>query len=543
MLPLRKTRGGGHTAERVMLPSLDRRAVLKGSALLVAGGALPGQGTAASRDDLVAMTAEGPVEGVLQAESLAFLGIPFAAPPVGPLRFRAPQPAARRRQLLPAKGFAAAAIQAAPPAGLYGPGVMPTSEDWLYLNVWRPRGPGPHPVFVWIHGGGNVAGATRMPVFDGARFARKGIVCVSLAYRVGALGFLDLGDLLGPGYAGSGNNGMLDIVAGLRWVRRNIAGFGGDPRAVTVGGQSAGAKNVCTLLAMPQAKGMFRAAIVQSGGAETCATAEQAAAMARMMLAETGDSDPRALLGLDAAALLQAQIRFGRRWHRKYPFRSVVDGVHLPLLPLDALRQGKAHRVPLLIGTTRDEIAFFGPNAARDGTVVQGDLANMALEHFAPVYRGYDTAMPGASAIDRRYAALTAEEYAIPTLRAAGAHAAAGRPTWLYRLDLPRASAPNAGYAVHGSELPLVWDKVDDPASSYLGPDGALGAQLSAAMHAAWVSFIRGGVPGAPGLAWPRYDAVHRATMLFDGESRAVADPDAALRRLWDGALFDFSGA
>jgi len=520
--------------------AFDRRDLLKLSGLTLASGLLSGcladQQRSGARDDAIAQTTEGPVEGTLLPDSIAFMGIPFAAAPVGPLRFRAPVPAPRRAQLLPAKTFAAAAIQPPPPAGLYGPEPMPTREDCLYLNVWRPRTSGPHPVYVWVHGGGNVAGATRMPVFDGARLARKGIVCVSVAYRVGALGFLDVSGLLGPDYAGSGNNGILDIVAGLRWVRDNIAGFGGDPAAVTVGGQSAGAKNVCTLLAMPAAKGLFRAAVVESGGAETCASADRAAEMARILAAEAGGD----LQAIDAAALLQAQIRFSKRWNRKYPFRSVVDGVHLPQLPLAALRSGAALDVPLLIGTARDEIAFFGPNATRDGTVVQADLANMALDRFLPIYAGYDRVMAQASPIDRRYAALCAEEYWIPTQRAAAAHAAAGRSTWLYRLDMPRAQAPNAGYSVHGSELPLVWDKVDDPLSSYLGPDGAAGARLSATMHAAWVSFIRSGAPQAPDLAWPRHGARTRATMLFDAQSRTVADPDAAQRRLWDGAEFDF---
>jgi para-nitrobenzyl esterase len=518
----------------------NRRRLLKASAFCFASSALPAAASSASTDDLVVRTGEGAVSGVEVSDGIMFLGIPYAAAPIGPLRFRPPQSAPQRETTLRAATFAAAAIQADPPNGFYGRGEMPISEDCLYLNIWRPHSAGPHPVFVWIHGGGNVVGSTRMPVIDGARFARHGIVCVSVAYRLGAFGFLDLGEMLGADYAGSGNHGLLDIVAALRWIRRNIAGFGGNPEAVTVGGQSAGAKNVCTLMAMPAARGLFRAVVVQSGGAETSATPDRAADMARQFLAETGESDPWALVKLDARALLAAQISFTKRWNRKYPFRSVIDGIHLPRLPLGALRNGSAYQTPLLIGTTRDESALFGPNAAMDGTVKQTDLANMSLDQFARVYREYHRALPAISVIDRRYAALTAEEYWVPTARAAAAHASAGNATWVYRLDLPRRHAPHAGYAVHGSELPLVWDKVDDPLSSYLGPEGDAGQLLSTTMHAAWVSFIRSGVPAGPDLMWPRYDGAARATMLFGAQSQAVADPDRALRGLWDRADFDF---
>lgn len=525
------------------MTAIDRRGFLAFSPLAV----LPVMDRALARgrplpaDSLtLAETQQGPVRGTALEDSVRFLGIPFAAPPVGPLRFRAPRPPARRKQVFDAGAFAPAAIQNEPVAGLYGPGPLPTTEDCLYLNVWRPLTPGPHPVYVWVHGGGNVAGASRMPVFDGARLARQGIVSVTVAYRVGALGFLDVSNELGGDYAGSGNNGLLDITAALRWVRENVAAFGGNPAAVTLGGQSAGAKNVCTLLAMPQAHGLFRAAIVESGGAETAVTADRAAEMTRQFVAELPEGGAAGLLSLPPAVLLAAQNRFSRKWNRKYPFRAVVDGQTLPHLPLASMREGHAAPVPLLIGTTRDEIAFFGPNAARDGGVVQGDLANMALSAFEPVYAEHRRLLAGRTAVDQRYAALTAEEYWLPSIRAAEAHARQGRSAWLYRLDMPRAVAPNAGYAVHGSELPLVWDKVADPQSSYLGPDGAEGQALAEVMHRHWVSFIRTGHP-ADGAAWPRYEARSRPTMLFDARSRAVPDPDGALRRLWAGAAFDFS--
>ncbi len=515
---------------------MDRRTFLASAALAASTGGTAIGASHRPKDGLVE-TREGPVVGRATEHGTAYFGIPFAAPPVGPLRFRAPRPPARRSAPLDATAFAPAPIQQPPAPGLYGPGPLPQSEDCLALNIWSPRGPGPHPVYVWIHGGGNVAGSSRMPVFDGDRFARHGIVCVTISYRVGALGFLDLSTLLGADYAGSGNNGLLDIVEALRWVRANIAAFGGDPRRVTIGGQSAGAKNVCALLAMPAARGLFQRAIVESGGAETAIDKDGAARMARAFLELAGFDDPRVLLSLDPASLLAAQAKLQKSWPRKYPFRAVIDGTVLPDLPLSMIRDGRAAPVPLLIGTTRDEIAFFGPNAARDGTVVQGDLANMAIDAFAPVYHAYGQSFPALSSVDRRYRALTAEEYWMPTLRTAEAHASLRRPTWLYRLDMPRSTGRNAGYAVHGSELPLVWDKVRDPQSAVLGPEGAEAEALATRMHAHWVSFIR---TGAPGADWPLYRPQDRWTMLFDRVDAPTRDLDDMEQRLWTGARYDF---
>lgn len=521
---------------------IDRRTLLKTTGASVGAGIAGFPAIAASRRRaLVAQTQEGPVEGVHRDNSIAWYAIPFAAAPVGDLRFRAPKSPPRRTSPLKAAEFGPAPVQNPPAPGLYGDGPMPMSEDCLTLNIWSPNTPGPHPVYVWVHGGGNVAGSSRMPVFDGDRLARHGIVCVTISYRVGAWGFLDMESLLGADYRGSGNNGLRDIIQSLRWVRDNIAAFGGDPASVTLGGQSAGAKNVCTVMAMPAARGLFHGAIVESGGAETVATAARAAEMAEQFMRAAGVTTPRALLTMDAAALLAAQNRFARQWDRKYPFRAMVDGFDLPALPLDMIRERRAAPVPLLIGTAREEIAFFGPNAARDGTVTQGDLANMALRDFLAVYRGYDALMPDRTAIDRRYLALTAEEYWLPTIRVADASAAASQSAWLYRLDMPRAAAPNAGYAVHGSELPLVWDKVRDPQSAFLGPEGKAAEALATQMHRHWVSFIKTGKPdsGASGI-WPRYRSDSRATMIFDAHSRAITDPDAQQRQLWDKARFDF---
>ncbi|MBN7795584.1 carboxylesterase/lipase family protein [Parahaliea mediterranea] len=488
---------------------------------------------ATAQSPLQRLTAQGPVIGVELSDSFAFYGIPFAAPPVGKLRFRGPQEPPPRRGPLRASNFAPAPIQKQPRPGLYMDGPMPLSEDCLHLNIWAPKEAGPHPVYVWIHGGGNVAGASRMPVFDGNRLARHGIVCVSISYRVGVFGFLDVSSILGNEYAGSGNNGLLDIVQALQWVRANITEFGGDPQALTIGGQSAGGKNVCSLLALPAAKGLFRAAICESGGAETAMNTERACKMADDFEAA---ADGLNLLTASPEALLEAQNRFSARWDRKYPFRAIIDGVHLTDVPLYTMRDGKSADVPVLMGTTRDENAFFGPNTDGSGTVAQGDIANMAIERFNAIYTKYDTTLPNATPTDRRYAALTAEEYWVPTIRAADMLTAAQHKVHVYRLDMPRTEAPNAGYAVHGSELPLLWSKLDDPRSAELGPEGAAAQRLSDLMHADWVRFIKTGTLRDD---WPTY-GTERATMIYDADARIVNDPDADQRRLWSATAFDF---
>lgn len=512
--------------------NLSRRSLLSIATASIALTALRVPAFAA--DAAERQTAQGPVRGLKQSDSIAFLGVPFAAPPVGDLRFRAPQEPGKRNHILETTDFAASPIQKQPRPGLYMDGPMPVSEDCLYLNIWTPTTPGPHPVYIWIHGGGNVAGSSRMPVFDGNRLARHGIVCVSITYRVGVFGFLDVSSALGEEYAGSGNNGLLDIVQALKWVQANISEFGGNPDAVTVGGQSAGAKNVCSLLTLPAADGLFHAAICESGGAETAMTAERAAEMTQEFTVVANGLD---LLTATPDELLVAQNEFGAKWDRKYPFRAIVDNVHLHDVPLYAMRDGKSAKVPVMMGTTRDENAFFGPNEDGSGTVAQGNIANMDIDVFRDIYAEYDDLLPHADATDRRYAALTAEEYWIPTMRAADMLAASGRDVRVYRLDMPRSEAPNAGYSVHGSELPLVWSKLDDSRSAELGPEGIAAQELSDLMHSDWVAFIKS---QAFRKEWPAYDADTRATMIYDAESRVVNDPDADQRRAWPMDAFDF---
>jgi para-nitrobenzyl esterase len=418
-------------------------------------------------------------------------------------------------------------------------GDQATDEDCLYLNVWAPAEAGPHPVMVWVYGGSNIIGATSQPQYDGASFARDGVVCVTIGYRVGAFGFTELGALLGPEFTGSGNNALRDLLLGLRWVRDNIAAFGGDPAQVTLAGESAGGKNVCSLLAAPAAAGLFRSAIVESGGGQTVHTVAAAQEVAARYVAAMGIAvaDAASLLTRPAGALLDAENKMLAAYPRGFAYRGVVDGVMLPEIPLQAIRRGGAREVSLLIGTNRDESVLFQPPDAAHTPIGARELAQLDVAAMQAAEARYRAKFPDMSDIDRRIRLTTAEEYWIPCVRVAEAHAAAGGQTFMYRFDRAPRVGPYQGRAGHTSELPFVWDNFTDEAMRPAGM-GAAEQGLATTMHAAWVQFIRTGTPAAPGLPlWTPYAAPQRATMVFDEAGQVQDDPAGNERSLWDGVL------
>jgi len=428
----------------------------------------------------------GRVQGTENGDARIFLGIPFAQPPVGNLRFRAPLPAK------PWTGVLQAVKQ--PPAPMQA-GSARMSEDCLYLNVFAPKTPGPHPVFVWIYGGGNNAGSASN--LDGSAFARDGVVCVVINYRVGALGFLEL-------ERGSGNNGIRDQVQALLWVQRNIEAFGGNPKQVTVGGQSAGAKNVASLMASPEAKGLFQRAIMESGSAQTVHTLQQAQAVRWLMHAGAGE-----LRTMDVHDLLDAQSKLLAAYPANYPFRPVVDGSFLPDVPLNQIAKGSA--VQLLLGTNRDEMAaFVNPEHAAQ-PLDQKEMGNAALGNVTPLEEAYRSAFPALSTAEIHIRMLTAEEYWIPSIRIAEVRSGQRAQTYMYRFDHKPAS--------HGRESAFVWNHDSN-------------------IHAAWVEFIRNGHPAATGLpSWPVYKTDKRETMILDDQSYVESDPNGVERRIWNNRL------
>jgi para-nitrobenzyl esterase len=463
-----------------------------------------------------------------------------------------------------ATAFAPAAPQP-PDAGFYpdDPDAMPLvdmAEDCLFLNVWAPATPGPHPVLVWLHGGAQIVGGTARPVYDGAVFAARGIVCVTVGFRLGALGFL-----LPDDDPDSGGACLSDQAAALAWVSTNIAAFGGDPGRVTLGGESAGAKNIAALLAAPTASRLFQAAVLQSGGGETthdvaaarAVTARFAAAAGvavaelttlpladllaaqQRLLAEAVRRFPfrpahgtallpapplaavAELTALPLADLLAAQQRLLAEAVRRFPFRPAHGTALLPAPPLAAVAAGSARGHALLIGTSRDELAPLVAEADLADGWRDGLLAHRSAADMAAIEARAATALPGLSAIERRRRLLVAEEYVSPSLRLAEAQARAGGAAWMYRFDLELPSGPLAGTAPHTADLSPTWRRAS--------PYDALPGDPARALHEAIVRFVHRHDPG-----WPRYEAARGVTALIGRDITLAEHPGRALLDLFE---------
>jgi para-nitrobenzyl esterase len=474
------------------------------------------------------MTPSGMLKGEVAGGVRVFKGVPFAEPPIGALRFKAPAKKSAWADERDATKFAAAAVQPGEPS-------VAKSEDCLYLNVWTPEGATGAPVFVWVHGGGFTGGRSFETVTDGSQFAREGVVVVTVAYRLGVLGFLDVEPLLGAEYAGSGNNGLRDVICALEWVRDNIGAFGGDPWRVTLGGESAGAKLTDVLLGVPAADGLFGQAISESGGAERVWDLATAKAVGKGF-GKVWGRGAEALKTVAAEELIAAQETFIAGWPKHFPLRPEVDGLLVPRLPVATIAEGpslaemtakRRRRRRLLIGTNRDEsAAFVGPHPEHDATAKE--LGNLSLAAFDAVFAKYKALYPEMSAEMLRIRALTAEEYWVPSVRVAEAFIEGGGEAWMYRLDFAYGSGRMKGLAFHSEDIGLVWDK----------PNSEEASAPAKQVHSAWVSFLKGYGPAAEGLPeWPGYSYGLKETMVLDGVSRVEQRPMAAELKLWDGVL------
>lgn len=504
---------------------------------------------------MIVTTAQGPIEGIERRGIWQFRGIPYAAPPVGARRFRAPEPPEPWEGVRSGATFGATSW--AEPGGvtaLLGDEAPGHDEDCLHLNVFTPGcDDAARPVMVWIHGGSFTAGSGSTPWYDGTALAIRGdVVVVTINYRLGALGFLWLGDL-DDRYRSSGMNGILDQAAALAWVRRNIAAFGGDPDNVTVFGESAGAMSVSTLLATPAAAGLFHRAIAQSGAAEHVSSTEVASGVTAAIMADLGVGSIEELLAVPPAALVESGTRIDAASHQEpgraaaitgslpLIFQPVIDGAWLPEDPLQAVRAGRAADVPLLIGTNLDEWDLF--RLGGSGVIADEQLA----ERFAAVFGDAETAIaryaasrPGATPGDLWSAVLTDATFRIPAIRLIEARAAADAPTYQYLFTWASLAFDGALGSCHALEIPFVFGVLDNPATEMImglapGPEHH---ELSAVMQQSWISFARHGHPGHADLpSWPVADATTWPTMRFDLERALVHDHDAEQRRLWDGIL------
>lgn len=484
----------------------------------------------------------GTVEGLEQQNTHAFLGVPFAAPPVGDLRWRAPLPPKRWKGIRKANAFGASCMQEWP-VGTFGPytpefvDTPAVSEDCLFLNIWRPaQGARNLPVFVFVHGGAFLGGSGAVPIYEASGLAARGAVVVTINYRVGVFGFLAHPGLTAENpQRTSGNYGLLDQVAALQWVRDNITAFGGDPQRVTVSGQSAGAASIEALLVMPAARGLFQRAVVQSGpgigiGSPLLAAAEQKGVE---FAKGAGAADIRQLRALSAAQV-QAHMQKvmaapgpdgGRP---SVPFLPVTDGKVLPVDP-DAPGSAMASNVPLIVGYTQDEaLSPSATNVADFEKHVRNRYGASAAKLLALYPHATDAeALESARVLAR-------DQYMATLVLWIEGRADAGRPPiFAYRFEqpVPVAKPPSFG-AFHTAEVPYLFGAMDVK----LRPWSAVDRSVSTIVQDYWLNFMRNGDPNGPGLArWSRTPAGGVGVMALKPEptyTTAVSTPQrmAALR-------------
>jgi para-nitrobenzyl esterase len=445
-----------------------------------------------------------------------FRGIPYATAE----RFQSPRPLEPWTGTRPATEFSPAAPQpiGGPLDGLVPGGFNGTTDEHacLTLNVWtpNPRASASRPVLVWFPGGAFTTGASSQPVYDGARFcAEQGAVIVTCNYRLGALGFLDTRNA-----GGVANCGLHDAVAALEWVHDHIEAFGGDPSRVTAFGESAGGGIVLHLCASPLGRGLLSGAIVQSGATFNTLDEERAELVLDALLAELGLTDAKLLVDLPVDALIQAQLAAGGALLGRVgmmPFHPMVDGDVLPALPADALRAGAAGGIPLLIGTTTDEMRLFldlsGAPPPRERLVARvARSAGVDAARAEAIVSTYESALGTADTNEIWSAVFSDIQMQVPADAMRDAHRAHG-PTFAYLFTWPAVN-PLLG-ACHGIDIPFTFGNFVEGWAAFVGADEAA-HEVGRALRGAWARFARDGNPG-----WP--DAP--ATMVF-GRDPVVAD-------------------
>lgn len=499
----------------------------------------------------------GTFRGATAANVTSWRGIRYAEAPIGPLRWRDPVPAAPVEGVVDALAYGPVCPQPVNPSIPLGTDIV-QSEDCLSLNVWAPAdAAGPLPVMVWLHGGAYTFGSSSQPLFDATSIVTSGqVVIVTVNYRIGALGFLDLSELLPEG-GFDRNLALKDVLTALRWVQTNISAFGGDASRVTVFGESAGGGLVTTLLAVPSAEGLFHRAIAQSSPASSMYGPGRARAVAERFVTEAG---------LDGAAVtalrelpVEDVVRVGQAVYAAVPstdpgtlaFAPIVDGDLLPEAPVDVLSEGRGIPVPLIIGTNKDEASLFkfmkSPLIPITDDRIQQMFTDMAADDpsidmppIEQVRGAYEHARQGAIGLG------IARDigFRMPTLWVAEGHSRVA-PTYLYRFDHSAPFLRLIGLgATHATELPYLWGNLTsgpkDPTFKLGGKRAAI--EISQRMQERWTRFAYGHEPTADGAVdWPRYDAAARDTLVIEHTDSVVPDLDAALRSAWGDEVLSFS--
>lgn len=488
--------------------------------LLISQGSQQGAAmSATSRPAPVVAAPAGAVEGTFEGSLRVFRGIPYAAPPVGANRWKPPRAMPPWPGVRTAVAFGPACIQPMRRgASIYAHDIGPTSEDCLTLNVWAPADAAKAPVFVWIHGGALLTGASSEPLYDGARLAEQGLVVVSINYRLGLFGYLAHPGLSAESPDGiSGNYGLLDQVRALEWIRDNIQAFGGDPGNVTIAGESAGALSVMYLMAAPAAEGLFHKAIAQS--AYMISMPELKAPRFGQPAAEASGSGLAARLeapGVDDLRAMDAQALADNAAGAGYFPLGTVDGEVLRRQLVEVFDRGEQAKVPLIAGFNSGEIRSL-PVLAPPPAESAGEYERIIRERYGDLADDFLRLYPAADMRESIYASARDALYGWTSERLVRAQEALGLPSFLYLFDHGYPAAEAAGlHAFHASELPYVfgtrggtpplWPKIPDTA----GED-----ELSEAMIHYWSSFARSGRPRTEnGPEWLRYGSA-RDYMAF----------------------------
>jgi len=498
----------------------------------------------------IVKTTSGEIEGIFRRGLYAFRGIPYAAPPVGKLRWLPPEPPEPWSGVRPALQLAAIAPQNQMGSQfLDSPIQEPQDEDCLYLNIWTPGlDDARRPVMVWIHGGGFTSGSGSSLAYNGRTLSTRGdTVIVTLNYRLNVLGFLNLNEVTGGKIPSTGNEGLLDQAFALEWVHNNIANFGGDPDNVTIFGESAGGFSVGSLLALPKARGLFHKAVLQSGAAHTVSTVDRAAHVANTLLEllDVSPGDIEGLRSLSTEKLLEGQRELTARANDPesgiggLTLRPVVDGKILPQRPIDAVAGGSADNIPLLIGTNLDEAKLFSTMSEAVSEMDEARLLRRCQrlipdQDVATLIENYRKARQErgmSTSPDEIFMALQTDKgFRIPAIRLAESHSRRNQPTYMYLFTWVSPFKGGILGACHALELGFLFGtRAGDFSGS--GPEADT---LERNIQDAWLAFARSSDPSCDGLGkWPVYDE-RRETMILGKEFTVVAAPYDEERRAWE---------
>ncbi len=543
-----------------MSSNLYSRRHILGSGIGVGAGLATGllTTTAFALSNPIAQTTAGKVRGVVKDGVNVFKGIPYGASTVGKNRFMPPKPAAPWQGARDTFDYGLSTPQSDPTAkrtatassALIGElSDKPEGEDCLVLNVWT-RGIADkvkRPVMFWIHGGGFQSGSGSSAGYDGTNLCKRGdVVVVTVNHRLNVMGFAFLGDLGGAEFANTGNVGMLDLVQALKWVRDNIEQFGGDPNRVMIFGESGGGRKVGSLLAMPDAKGLFHSAVIESGPSIKVVTREDATFAAQAVLDELQipKTNFRKLQDVPLDKLMTAYFAASRKHrfnHTITGFAPVVDGKVLPQHPFHPAASAVMPDVPVIVGTNRTEMTLQLAGDAAAFNLDEPGLLTRATEllgnNAQSVLATYRQAVPTATPSELFFLMISDHRYCAPIMKIAERRAALGKaPVYFYYFAWETPVQGGRLKSPHALEIGFVFDNTE--ISSRLTGGGPRAAALADKMSDAWIAFARSGNPNTSKLpTWTPYDAAHRATMVFNDESKIVNDPTKERRIAMQAAL------